>query len=341
MPVTICNNKYSTRLFNFMKYGLINLGEYSIKLKLLVGNENINITEHSNKNIDLELVTCDSSNAASKVYDYYANLEEFNAKWFMRLDDDSITDISHLMSCLKDFDFNKHIYLTTELRNELYREESAILIEYGLTKWLERGSILHEVEAAILSQTAMKEIVNNPKSKSILTKRATMKGVTDQCLAIAARVCSILPYPATFLNKNAFWSGLKIFRGNLAHIHDISEDINPKIYKLVTKIIDSKFNKIETYNHSVLFERFKNKKVLFFRREDKDIPISMFVLNENGIIKNSESENEIIWDASDEYIEFIGNKGTPTTKFTQTAENEYLGEFIENKSVIHGLLIIN
>lgn len=323
-----------------MKYGLINLGEYSIKLKLLIGNENIDV-KSPHKNIDLELVTCESSHPASKVYDYYANLEEFDAKWFMRIDDDSITDISHLMTCLKDFDFNKHIYLTTELRNEIYREESAILIEYGLTKWLERGCILHEIEAAILSQTAIQEISNNPKAKSILTKRATMKGVTDQCLSIAARVCSILPYPATFLSKNPFWASLKTFRGNLAHIHDISEDINPKIYKLVTKIFDAKFNKIEITNDTVLFNRFKNKKVLFFRREDKDIPISMFVLNENGIIKNSESENEIIWDATDEHIEFIGSRGLPTTRFTQTAENEYLGEFIENKSVIHGLLIIN
>ena len=104
---------FGGRLFHFKKYGLLNSENVKIKLILLTGTEQIpDIKEGWAENIDITTVRHFNDHPASKIYNFFAKQDpnELNADWYMRIDDDSITNVEGLMASLSEFDSSKSHY---------------------------------------------------------------------------------------------------------------------------------------------------------------------------------------------------------------------------------------
>lgn len=279
--------KYLQRILDFKKYGLKNISNQKIKLVLLTGNEKIiDLEDDWHENITVQVVSSVVNHHAAKVNDYYSKKIEFDAKWYMRLDDDSFTDIDLMMSFLNTLTPSNNYYFIPETTVGEVDVDVAVLKKLGLINKL-NGDLSHEIEASIISQAAMKHILTNELVKEILTSRAKIEaGFTDIMLTLVSRMVGIFPFQLTtmipgmtchplvseFRNKHKF------------HIHKIARDINENAHELM--MID------------VRDCEFIDKPLFFGRFIKEDMPdfIHVIKLQSDGCIYcHYKLEHEVFW----------------------------------------------
>lgn len=251
--IPIClNGKYLNRINNFLKYGIINYNNNSIKITILVDREENNLLNQlkNPNNHNLKIVECPIGHEACKVYFYFSHYDKRDldsTRWIAKIDDDSVNDVGLLVKKLdEEYNCDEKYYIIAGLQQDIDSIEQNLLWELGYGDWFDYNNmignhIIHEKEGSIVSRAGLRAILTNPKAIEFLLKRSYIDcGYTDQALAAAARICKIYPSSPLFLTHEPTLSNFSIFGGKLAHVHFIAEDINESIFKILKSKIDNK-----------------------------------------------------------------------------------------------------
>ena len=316
VPVTACESRFIRRLEGFKKYGLLNVGDHKIKVTLLAGTEKIPRVEKDwPENVQVEVHSSPLNYHAAKVHHYFSSLTEDvirKTKWLAKIDDDSITDVSAIIKNLEQdsFDYQKEYYVASALNDVVHMEEVSIMVELGFKRWFDppgrSGGIWHEWEASLVSQTAMLKIINNETAMSLLRKRAVVEdGVTDYCLAIAAKICGIPPATATFMTKEPYIGDFSYFGGIYSHVHYVAPDCQNPAFGFLEKMIDKKVEPLhyELAGREFVLTTNDNRFILMIR------------LNERGNIELDQELSESFWTVTDGQLEFYTHNGLLSIRF--------------------------
>lgn len=308
---------YGKRIQDFKKYGLLNIKDKKVLLTLLIGTETNKIEENWPDNVDVNIVSSDSDHEVSKVYLYFSNYKDQQARWIAKFDDDSINDISNLVNKLdEDFDHAGDYYIITEFRPEQHRQEDDILKSLGYGRWFNPScTIWHELEGSVLSHSALTKITNNESAVNFMKKRAKIEeGYTDYALACAARISKIYPIDAYFLSRHPLIGDLAIFGGHLTHIHDISHDKNEYCLDLLIRMMNKNVG-----SGSEIYPEIVNKEFVY--RNWKGL--QEIKLREDGIIERAGDAK--IWHIkSNGLLEFLRSDGTLIDAFDNYENTNFM-----------------
>jgi len=348
--------KYIQRFKDLKKYGLINLGNKKVVLKLLLGpTETVNrfdeqlggINDFRENGLIVQIFKSKYNSAVQKIYDYYLQMTKKDiseSRWFAKFDDDSITDLSLFIDNLDlDFDHEKEFYVVTELCKEIHTFEINLLKKLNY-KWFLPGHkpLIHEWEGCCLSRPALKKIIENKNSLDFFGERVlsdTPPG--DVALAVAARMNKIYPVEANFMSKNPCLHHFSVFGGIVTHIHYMARDINASLFDFYIRFMENK---------SRIKKELINKKFSFYRTVTNDKNhIEKHIINlyfkDNGLFEfpnGGGNENETYWEFLDGQLIFYNSNFVPTTIFHETdlQFNCFHGNYLFEKKIKHHLKII-
>lgn len=336
-------DKYGLRLKDFKKIGLLNIKDKKIILKLLIGTEPpSDFCERWLEDFDVVTVSGPSNFAAAKIYHYYSSLKPNHyktARWFGRIDDDSITDVSGLIDNLDlEFDHTANHYAVTCLCADQHHEEIELLKDSKYNRWVAPGAkpILHEWEACFLSQATMKSILSNQDAIKFIENRSKIShGVGDFSLAIAARMCKIFPAEASFLTEKHWVHRFSLFGGDINHLHYLSHDCNEKHFNMFKKIMLN-----EIHDDFEFASKVGDKEYMFFRHiRGESQFISTLKLKLNGVITGIDSYNEAFWRVKGENIVFLTENFETSSIFDVFKSDSHIkGRFLYENNVFHSII---
>ena len=226
------------RIYNFKKYGLLNIGQSKIKVFLLVGKYPIPQDLREGWPCEIDFVSSHLQHDGPKTFEFVLNLktEEIQKyRWWLKIDDDSITDISHQIKRTdEEFDWEKPVYIFGDYDMGF----SPIFIEeVKKTKHRERflptGKTFfyfhHEFESSLMSPSCVQKIIEDDECRFFLklltSPKNDLRGCHhDQGLAMAARFIKIHGSTSLFMSKNPIFDDFSLFGGILTHIHFIYND---------------------------------------------------------------------------------------------------------------------
>src|SRR5687768_14211229 len=99
LSVTLDNWKYVDRFVFLLDNGLSNIGNKKIAIISLLGNETVPLSMFTicqNRNIDFYFVSNDMPfpSNSSKLASFFVKYEKINCKYLVKIDEDSLTDVS-------------------------------------------------------------------------------------------------------------------------------------------------------------------------------------------------------------------------------------------------------
>ena len=222
--------KWRARLEAFRRQGLLNTSGVRTRLVLLAG-----IQRDAGLGLgwpvdDVCVLPASMDDAAGKIYSYYSNLSLADigrARWFLRVDDNSSTDVSGLVHSLDQS------YLWREPHHLMARTSQSTHLSDPLPQWLQElgcGHVIskhfaHDREVSATSQSAMLRALADPRCREILRRASTLEGHRgDLGLAVCCRVAGISPAPTSFLEADPAWWDYGPFGGEKHHIHGVAPD---------------------------------------------------------------------------------------------------------------------
>lgn len=237
-------DRYLKRLQAFQRFGFLGSHDLRVRLILLPGT----------CELDAELQRADAWDGISEVvvvpgphdhpapkvahhYGHVMQAQALDARWYLRVDDDSLTDIDRLMRYLDaTFDWRDPLHLAGTATCDILEPYTAALREVDGDRFFrDKGfcEVFHEWEASISSRATMKRILNDHRARELLHRIAQVPhGFSDQCLPLAARLCgiplSLLSVMTTHCQLDEFAAFTPNGRG-LFHIHYLSPD-NPEMW---------------------------------------------------------------------------------------------------------------
>lgn len=228
--------KLIERFENFRKWGIRNIGKHKVKLVLAASCDNeISMFEGGwPTGLDVEVCITPYKHVAQRIYHYYNSIiKPDTAKWYFRIDEDSMNDISGLMENLELlFDHEREYHITGEVNWDVQTLEKSILTQLGFDDWYKThgNNPPHEFESSITSNAAMKRILSNEKAqKYFKIRKEIANGYGDHGLCFCARMEKIHPTIVSFITVKPEIFEFSEFKGKFNHIHWISEEDNPGI----------------------------------------------------------------------------------------------------------------
>ena len=238
------SGRWLQRLEAFRRFGLLGGKQLRVRLVLLAGTHKLDSELQSVDAWDgiteVVVVPGPHDHPAPKIYDYYANVlpeQGLLARWYLRVDDDSLTDLYSMMRYL-DGTFNWHdpLHLAGALGKGIGGDYAALLREVDGSRFLgDNGvcQVFHEGEASITSAETMRRILENRDALELLRRAANVpRGYGDLCLALAARLCGVPASPLPLMTAHCQLDEFTAFTpsGNgFFHIHYLSPD-NPEMW---------------------------------------------------------------------------------------------------------------
>jgi len=282
--VPVCG-RLKHRLADFKRYGLANSKNRSVKLTLIVSGELINDLDSGwPAGFSVNIVESKSSNFIGNLYRYYVDLDPSNLdfRWFVRLDDDSCTDVDGLLTNLdRFFDDSCPRYLgdlnafhCARAGGELvaYNQYRSLLGPYDRFVDL----MQNEVECGIMSASAVAKMIKNEASRQLLETRSDISGGFGDCVvAIAAAMSGVWPVNCPFVTKDPLIHEFSLLGGIRNHIHRVcrpESDGSPwgrpgsEAFTLLTKVVDASPNKVEAslVGKRLLIENSESVRLLEF-----------------------------------------------------------------------------
>jgi hypothetical protein len=222
------------RIENFKKWGIRNIGKYKVKLVLAASCDNeISMFEGNwPTGLDVEVCITPYKHVAQRIYHYYDSIiKPDTAKWYFRIDEDSMNDISGLMENLELlFDHEREYHITGEVNWDVQTLEKSILTQLGFDDWykINGNTPPHEYESSITSNAAMKRILSNEKAQKYFKLRKEIaNGYGDHGLCFCARMEKIHPTIVSFITVRSEIFEFSEFQGRFNHIHWMAEDYSP------------------------------------------------------------------------------------------------------------------
>lgn len=224
------------RFIDFKKWGLRNVGNHKIKLILAASCDNDISTLEGGwpDGVDVEIVVTPFKHVAQRIYHYYDSIAKPDtAKWYYRVDEDSMNDISGLMKNLEmRFDHEREYHMTGDLNWDIQEVERRIINQLGFHHWYVHcdDTPPHEYEVSITSNAAMKRILNDENAQKYFKLRKEIpEGFGDHGLCFCARMVKIHPITVRFLTVQPELCKFSEFGGHFNHIHWVGRDKNPCI----------------------------------------------------------------------------------------------------------------
>lgn len=236
MPVDTGIKKIHRRVEDFKKHGLQNFQGLKIKLVLLAadGNDMNQLYRGWPLGIDIEVLSTPYTFVAQRIYEYYANhIKPGVARWYMRIDEDTVTDMAGLNDNLNlMFDWQGDYHVTTPLNWDICGTDRTILNSLGFGWWYNTSDNRrhhvtppHEQEASVTSAPAIEKVCANSKAKEYFTlRREFATGWGDHGLCHALKMCKIYPNVVHFMSHEPDFTNLSIFGGFRNHVHWICHD---------------------------------------------------------------------------------------------------------------------
>lgn len=308
--------KFRQRFKDFKKWGIRNIQNRKIRLILAASNDNeIEMFDGGwPAGIDVEVVITPYKQVAQRIYHYYDSIIKTDtAKWYYRIDEDSMNDIDGLMKNLElFFDHEREYHMTGDINWDVQELEKRLLTKLGFGYWynIPENTPPHEYEVSITSNAAMKRILANEKAQNYFKLRKEIpEGYGDHGLCFCARMEKIHPIMVKFLTVRPEIHNFSEFNGHFNHIHWISKDTNPYIMNWLESI--SKENEKQFCNYSFIFFDANTE----YKR--------LVLLNENNRIEEISIENNSkksigLWTANKD------NKLTFYLEDTQPTEEELI-----------------
>jgi hypothetical protein len=249
LAVTPSIDSYLQRFLDFKKYGLINIKDKNVKLKLLVGSEAYPLEAVQDWPVELEVVKHNfpTSDLLSKLYNYCPTIDPESARWFSRLDDDSITDISGLVDNLdKEYDHEREYYILSPFQGstegKVRETDVKLACDFGYAHWFygpEEWYPIHEIEFCGISQSAIRRMLTTQISRDFLIARGKIwDGYGDIALAYAARMCKIYPTVSWFISHEPRIMEFSAFGGHLNHVHYLAHNVNEGLFNFYKRFVD-------------------------------------------------------------------------------------------------------
>lgn len=233
------------RLDAFRQFGLLGGEQLRVRLVLLCSTYPLDEALHDVSAWpgveSIVVVNGTSDQAAAKIYDYYANVlpaQELQARWYLHVDDDSLTDVHRLVSHLDYTFYWRHtLHLAGTLNSDVDPIYQVVLRDLRADRHLQgAGHCLayHESEVSVTSHGAFRRILGNRLAREFLRRVALLPGgSSDQCLAIAARLTGTPTTPVPFLTAHCQLDEFAAFAPSgdgFFHIHHLSPD-NPQQWR--------------------------------------------------------------------------------------------------------------
>jgi hypothetical protein len=237
IPVVTSQKLYRRRLADFKKIGLLNIPkDKQIKVVLLATKGTPpRIAKGWPENCDVVIQEYNNVFHVHKLCLYHLQMRTFDSKWYVMVDDDSVTNVQGLIESLSAYDHDSEVYLSTpyEYESPMLTMELKLLHRLGLLDMLD-GYWNHDWESHYVSRMGMINIMKNPLNRNYIRKRSkVMDGYSDQFLNYAAKIAGITPIEAHFSSSQSEIDRFSLFGGNLDHIHYVSHDYkNTEVFKL-------------------------------------------------------------------------------------------------------------
>jgi hypothetical protein len=256
--------KFAHRLDDFKRYGLVNRGNRSVLVSLVLSNESISGLDRGwPEGFSVEVVENKSSNFVGNLYRYYTGLNPASprARWLIRLDDDSCTDVDGFLSNLDRFyddscprylgDLNVFHGAIAGGERLPYDRYSSLLGDYESFA----PHMQNEVECGVMSASAVATMLRNESSMGLLRKRAELEGGFGDCVvAIAASMAGVWPVNCPFITRHPLIHEFSLLGGIRNHIHKVYRlspgespwgKSTPEGFTLLTKVLDASPNEKE------------------------------------------------------------------------------------------------
>ncbi len=230
LPVFL-EGKWRKRLEFFRQAGLLNTSGVKARLVLLAGTQSEAGLDEGWPAEEVVVVPCDTDDAAAKIYSYYLNLglgDIGRSRWFLRVDDDSSTDVGALVASLDDsysWREPQHLNASQVAPGHLPEPFPQWLHEVGGSHILSKH-FLQDWEVSATSQAAMLRALSEPRSREILRRASQFMGSWgDIALAICCRLAGISPAQCSFIDAGPAILDFSPFGGEKHHIHLIAPDL--------------------------------------------------------------------------------------------------------------------
>jgi hypothetical protein len=294
------SSKYIQRLEDFKKYGLINIGEKRVLVNLVLSAEKIDGIETGwPENVDAKSFTYKKNDYASNIYKHFLEMEP-KARWIMKIDDDSCTDVSGLLKNIETYyDPKERCYLAASCSR--FENVAVGGREFELRELYEEFfgpnflMFQHEIECCVISGAGLRHIVSDERARKFLEKRIDLfGGATDVGLPFAALLAKMPPVDLPFATHFPSMEQFSLFGGRLNHIHMVSrqrsgdnfgewERCGEIQFLALVMAIEGKFTETE--------KKIIGKKFLLETQNE----LRVYQVNENRTIKVKFDPRNYIW----------------------------------------------
>lgn len=227
--------KYLDRLRDFKKYGLINLRGTKIKVFLLCGSDQVpKDLKEETWPYEVSFVHSERFFDGPKLYDFMTKINARLAsryRWWMKVDDDSVTDISNqLLKLDEEFDWKRAEYIFgdygpgTERIFENAIRKTKYAARFFEPNVLDKQIWHHEFESCVMSSSCFQMILEDEESiaffRILSSPENDMKTCWhDQGLAAAARFNKIHGSTCLFMTSRPLINNFSLFGGRFTHMH--------------------------------------------------------------------------------------------------------------------------
>jgi hypothetical protein len=307
------SGKYRHRVDFFKRFGLHSFAEFAVHVTLVASEgDGVHSSEllHGWPNgVDVTLLEMSSDCPAPKLTGCYFWLRDARicAKWHLRVDDDSITDIAFLLQYAETHYAERAIHLMTDPHpQEPEPLFSPILAAYGSNN----VSTRHEYESSLTSGCAFENIWNNECAVSFLAEAGQMfSGPGDRTLAMAIHLAGIEAEACPIMSKDFRQAEMSIADGPYAHVHYVNWQDSLFVKHLRTFICGQRkpLNGLHT-------ELITGRALPFGRCVG--FHLAGLILHRDGRISGSGHPNETSWSIAEGKLLFRDPDGAVTTAFS-------------------------
>jgi hypothetical protein len=298
----MCSEKetFKHRIKLFLNYGIHNCNKFKVKMVLLLKeNKESNLEEeiksYEKNNLKFEVLRFQQDEPSFKKFSYFTEVAPNrldDARWFIGMDEDSITDIDALINHLdEDYDWQEKHYVSTAPMNNTQPMEYDLALVFGKQHWYSPiGGPYHEWEICCLSQKSIKTILENPNSNKILNMRKKIsKGWGDHCMGIAAKFAKIYPTGSNFISGKPMIAEHKILGGWIIHCHHIYELLGTiKMLPILGTRENGKFGGRKIFLSEIIEEKIEDR--------------GFYTLEKNGVIISPNHKPLGVWNFKNEQL---------------------------------------
>jgi hypothetical protein len=337
LPVDTDIRKIKKRIDDFKRHGLQNHENFRIKLFLLAStnNKREDSADGWPSNFDVTHINTPYHNVAQRIYHYYLDIIQPNkADWYLRIDEDSITDLEGLRENLqRGYDPEREYHITSKLNWDGSDIDEQILDNMGYDWWYinchcRRGSVSppHEQEVSVTSNKAIARVCESGVAREYLEKRIKISGgYGDHSLCHMLKMNKVHPHEAFFLTHEPQFFNQSIFGGVFNHVHWICHDRTPEAIKWLDELdrrpspdIDNKLFVMGQRNKQRRIFWFNSKKGIqnyypaYHRRKEGEVVGVWSMRNEELVVYTPNPEKKFavfnkvedgVWMTNQVYIE--------------------------------------